>query len=519
VTASRLLASCAGLSGEHDLAALRLRFAREMADVVGATRLILLGLDSERDHFAPLASWPEGLDCPVFAVFDSQREQHPISLALAARDILIEEPNELLMARLRQTLFNGMAPSRLVVVPASADENGFPDMLFLAAIPAECDVALELRQPLILYARFCARHGRLAARFRQASDASAALSRSLSHADRDRSLMRRAVPDAISGRLAGRSRPMQVLREQVGKFGPSGLSVLVTGETGTGKELVARELHRLSPRKDGPFVAVNVAALPDGLAESELFGHVRGAFTGAARDRAGHIAEADGGTLFLDEIGDMPLGLQAKLLRVLQEKRFHPVGADKEQASDFRVIAATHRNIPQMMRENLFREDLFYRLSEVRVSLPPLRDRGTDILVLAEHFLQSIADREDQRVRRLAPEAASAMEQQPFPGNVRELQALIARASIAAGESCVIEREHLWPEESAIQIELTGEFDQHEIGPRPKGLTEACDAYERQLLIESLHAASGNRQRMARDLDLSPRTLFNKMKKHRISGL
>ncbi len=240
---------------------------------------------------------------------------------------------------------------------------------------------------------------------------------------------------SIPGRfgMVGDSAAMRALHELVAKVGPSDVSALVMGETGTGKELVARALHDTSRRAKKPFLAENCAAVPENLLESELFGHVRGSFTGAFADRSGHFVAAHGGTVFLDEIGDMPLSMQAKLLRVLQEGEVRPVGSNKVQKVDVRVVAATNKDLPAMCRAGTFREDLYFRLNVVTLRLPPLRERKGDVAHLARHFLAR-CNAEAGRATRLSDAALAALEAWRWPGNVRELENVIRRASVFAGE-------------------------------------------------------------------------------------
>ncbi|MCG8460439.1 MAG: sigma-54 dependent transcriptional regulator [Holophagales bacterium] len=244
---------------------------------------------------------------------------------------------------------------------------------------------------------------------------------------RENRLLRRELRRASGpGRLLGSSPAMESLRRELEKVGPTRAGVLVRGETGTGKELVARELHRLSTRASGPFVAVNCAAVPEGLLESELFGHRKGAFTGADRERTGRFREAHGGTLFLDEVGDMPAAAQAKLLRVLQERVVEPLGGGKPMAVDVRVLAATHRDLEALSAEGTFRQDLYYRLRVVELRLPPLRERDGDVLELATAFLEAAG----LVSPTLDPGARTALLAHPWPGNVRELKNAMERAAI-----------------------------------------------------------------------------------------
>jgi transcriptional regulator with GAF, ATPase, and Fis domain len=229
--------------------------------------------------------------------------------------------------------------------------------------------------------------------------------------------------------MVGDSPPMRALFDLLAKVAPSDVSVLIQGETGTGKELVARALHEHSTRKSKPFLAENCAAVPANLLESELFGHKRGSFTGAVVDRAGHFVAADGGTVFLDEIGDMPLAMQSKLLRVLQEGEVRPVGSNKMIKVDVRIVAATNKDLAAMCRAHSFREDLYYRLTVVTLSLPPLRDRAGDVRHLARFYLETIG-RELGREIPISADALAALERWRWPGNVRELENVLRRAAV-----------------------------------------------------------------------------------------
>jgi len=244
----------------------------------------------------------------------------------------------------------------------------------------------------------------------------------------NRSLLKLARERSSLGAIVGRTPPMQRLFDMIERVAGSHAVVLVCGETGTGKELVARAIHFEGPRKAGPFVAINCTALPEALLESELFGHVKGAFTGATVARRGLFAEADGGTILLDEIGDMPLPLQARLLRVLEEGEVRAVGSDEVRKVDVRVIAATHRDLAQAVHDKTFRHDLFYRLNVVPLTVPPLRDRVQDVPLLAERFLARARERNPRaKVSALSPELIAALAARSWPGNVRELENMVER--------------------------------------------------------------------------------------------
>jgi len=240
--------------------------------------------------------------------------------------------------------------------------------------------------------------------------------------------LRNLVADHLDfGNMIGKSAAMQDLYKQARQIAASNATVLILGETGTGKELLAKAIHHNSGRKEGPFVVVNCAAIPSNLLESELFGHVKGAFTGATVDRKGRIADADGGTLFLDEVGDMPLELQPKLLRVLQEKEITPIGSNLTRRVDVRFIAATHRDLPKMVGAGQFREDLYFRLNVVPLSIPPLRERRSDIAVLFRHFMAEAAAQENLSLPDMDADAMAVLESYKWSGNVRELQNLAQR--------------------------------------------------------------------------------------------
>jgi transcriptional regulator with GAF, ATPase, and Fis domain len=287
--------------------------------------------------------------------------------------------------------------------------------------------------------------------------------------------------------------------EQVETVAPTNATVLILGETGTGKELVARALHRLSPRKDRPFVTLNCAAIPTGLLESELFGYERGAFTGALSQKIGRFERAHRGTLFLDEVGDIPLDLQPKLLRALQEKSFERLGGTRTIPIDVRLLAATNRDLPQMRSVRLFRSDLFYRLNVFPITIPPLRDHPEDIPVLARHFTRKYALEMGRKIDTIPPETLEALSRWNWPGNVRELENFIERSVILSRDSVL----------QAPMAEL-----------RPKGL-EGVDGtlanMERQLILRVLRATGGVITTTARRLGIPRSTLNAKMQKLGIS--
>jgi two-component system response regulator AtoC len=332
------------------------------------------------------------------------------------------------------------------------------------------------------------------------------LARALAHRALRREVLRlrKEVGRSDPGELLGESEPMKTLRQLLARVATSEASVLICGETGSGKEVVAKTLHRWSARADRPFVALSCAAMPEALLESELFGHVKGAFTGAVDRRAGLFQQAAGGTLFLDEIGEMPLPLQAKLLRVLQERAVRPVGGDKEVAVDVRILSATHRDLEDAVAAGRFREDLWFRLNVIQVDLPPLRERGHDVLLLAQRFAAEFAARDGRAVTGFSPEAARRLLSWRWPGNVRELRNCMERAvALTAREEIGVEdlpprvRDATPPQPAPSDL-LAGGF---------LPLAEV----ERRYALQVLDAVGGRRGEAARLLGLDRKTLYRKL--------
>jgi DNA-binding NtrC family response regulator len=303
--------------------------------------------------------------------------------------------------------------------------------------------------------------------------------------------------------IVGQSKQMKDVFAKIQRAAPVDSTVLILGESGTGKELVAQALHHNSPRKKGPFVAVNCAAVPATLVESELFGHVRGAFTGATDRRVGRFEQADGGTLFIDEIGDFELGLQAKLLRVLETLTVTPVGGHEDRKVNVRVIAATSRDIRKMLEEGTFREDLYYRLNVVTINLPPLRGRTDDIPLLVEHFLREISQHKHTAPKRIAPDVMRRFEAYRWPGNVRELRNTLERMMVLADGEVLTEND--LPEEIlAASSEAAAPKDM------PANLT--MDELEQLAITKALDQCAGNRTHAAERLGISVRTLQRKLR-------
>ncbi|WP_414449746.1 sigma-54-dependent transcriptional regulator [Burkholderia sp. 22PA0099] len=306
--------------------------------------------------------------------------------------------------------------------------------------------------------------------------------------------------------LLGISEAMRDIQKQLGRAAGTQSTVLITGETGTGKEVAASVLHRASARSDGPFIAVNCAAIPPDLLESELFGHAKGAFTGAHADRRGCFEVAHGGTLFLDEIGDMPLAMQAKLLRVLQERQIVPLGSNRPLTVDVRVVAATHRDLPAMVAAGTFRQDLSYRLSVIPLHMPPLRERVADILPLAEHFLETVAGGPEAARKHLSADAQRLLVGFGWPGNVRELANAIERAHALAPASVLTRDDFAFLFDSAAS-------DANAIPPAliDLPLPDALATLERALIARALALADGNRAEAARRLGISRQSLYTRL--------
>ncbi|HXG52234.1 MAG TPA: sigma-54 dependent transcriptional regulator [candidate division Zixibacteria bacterium] len=307
--------------------------------------------------------------------------------------------------------------------------------------------------------------------------------------------------------IIGESGQMLEVVSLVRRVAASEATVLIRGESGTGKELIAKAIHYASPRASRPLVRVNCAALPETLLESELFGHEKGAFTGAVAARKGRFELADGGTLFLDEIGDLPLHLQAKLLRVLQEREFERVGSSRPIKVDVRILSATHRDLESLMKAGRFRDDLYYRLNVVTILLPPLRDRKQDLPALMDHFLKRFAEKNRKPIRGFSREAREALLRYDYPGNVRELENLIERA-VVLSRGDVIGRADL-----PLTIEA-----QEEKEPLPARLTAAVEGLERRMIKEALARAGGVQTRAADLLGITERALRYKLKKYGLAG-
>lgn len=310
-----------------------------------------------------------------------------------------------------------------------------------------------------------------------------------------------------AGEIIYKSDKMQALINMAGRVASSKATILLQGETGTGKELFARLIHGASERAGAPFVAVNCGAIPEGLIESELFGHEKGAFTGANKMRVGHFEQAGGGTLFLDEIGELPVGVQVKLLRFLQERQFQRVGGDRVIASDVRIISATHQDLENRVKDGTFREDLFYRINVIALKIPPLRERKEDIKILAEYFISRFASENRSRVTSISHEAMDLLIKYDFPGNVRELENIIERGVVIARGAAITCSELPFGNNGLVESPKAVEAG---------SLQEAVDALEIWMIENALSETGTNQTRAAEKLGLSERMLRYKLKKYGI---
>ncbi|MDQ8943219.1 sigma-54-dependent transcriptional regulator [Acinetobacter soli] len=345
-----------------------------------------------------------------------------------------------------------------------------------------------------------------------------ALNGSQMHPDNDRETLEHQL-------LIGQSEPIEALRIALRKISRSQAPVFITGESGTGKEVVANLVHRLSNRNEGPFIAINCGAIPAELMESELFGHKKGSFTGATQDKQGLIQAAQGGSLFLDEVAELPLSMQVKLLRAIQEKKIRPLGSEHEIDVDFRVISASHQQLEQLVQQGKFRQDLFFRIHVMDITLPPLRERGDDILILARHFIGHVCRDWIIPIKQLTAAAEEFLLHYPFPGNVRELRNMIERA-ITLSETAFIDVQHLngssLREYTSAVTEATDYLKiPRVIAQQPEtktklpheGLEQYLEKIEKEILLNALNCSHWNRTLAAKKLGMSFRSLRYRLKK------
>lgn len=332
---------------------------------------------------------------------------------------------------------------------------------------------------------------------------------------RENQRLKATVSQSLSGKqLLGNSPATRHLLEEIQKVVPYKTNVLIMGESGTGKELVARTIHSSGPRRDRPWVAINCSAIPRDLMESELFGYVKGAFTGAAQNRLGRLEQAQGGTLFLDEIGDLDLGLQTKFLRVLQEREFSPVGSDQVRKVDVRIMAATNRDLKAMVGEGKFREDLFYRLDVYNIVVPPLRERREDVPLLAQAFLDELSADTDKSVHRISPEAIEVLVRYSWPGNIRELHNAIERSLLSCKGDTIAAQD--LPHTILRSTGASPVADSCLDNMGSNDLDAWLESVERRAILQALEQSGGVQAQAARRLGISERSLWHRIKKLKI---
>jgi DNA-binding NtrC family response regulator/HAMP domain-containing protein len=444
-----------------------------LRDTLRCTHLALIILDASRDLLLVLS----GLEVKKFTdaglIQQTRENLDSIRKITFSRKKLFKPP---LVSE------DFLATERQAILPL--DRNHVEGAAVIAC-PGSCDCNLEeiQRVGMIL------------------NQAAGALKRALQHEGEQDALKAQVEQAQGFGELIGKDPKMRVIYKLIEDVAPSDATVLIQGESGTGKELVARAMHQLSPRQGGPFIVINCSAYPASLLESELFGHEKGAFTGALRQKAGRFEQADGGTVFLDEVGDIPLPAQIKLLRVLQTRKFERVGGEATLTVDVRILAATHKALVQEVRNGNFREDLFYRLNVIPLFLPPLRERQNDIPLLVDHFLRLFADEKGKDLQEVSSEALRFLLDYPWPGNVRELENTIEHAVVLAKAGQV----ESWDLPAAIQT----------ISP---GTSSTLAQREGKTLLETLEECGWNKKLAAQRLGISRSTLYLMLKRHKISG-
>ncbi|MCB0390611.1 MAG: sigma-54-dependent Fis family transcriptional regulator [Bdellovibrionales bacterium] len=334
----------------------------------------------------------------------------------------------------------------------------------------------------------------------------------------NRSLKKELVKEYSFQNLIGNSEPMHRIFEMIKRVSQTPTNILITGESGTGKEVIAKAIHYNGPLKDKPFVPVNCGAIPESLMESEMFGHKKGSFTGAVADKAGMFEVADGGTLFLDEIGELPMSIQVKLLRAIQERVIRRVGGIEDTEVNVRIIAATNRDLQEMVDNGTFRQDLFYRLNVINIHSPPLRERKDDIILLAKHFLKKYNERLNKTVNGISDEALEQLKKYNYPGNVRELENIIERTVALEGGNTILP-ESLPPMVNTPSGRKMASSHEIEITEEGLDLEKVIGQIEKELLVKAIHAANGVKKRAAKLLNISFRSMRYRVEKYNLGSI
>lgn len=331
----------------------------------------------------------------------------------------------------------------------------------------------------------------------------------------NRSLKKELVKEYSFQNIIGNSPAMHQIYDLIKRVSQAPTNILVTGESGTGKEVVAKAIHYNGPLKDRPFVTINCGAIPENLMESEMFGHKKGSFTGAVSDKAGLFEVADGGTLFLDEVGELPITIQVKLLRAIQERVIRRVGATDDNKVEVRIIAATNRNLEEMVQKGTFRQDLFYRLNVINIKTPPLRDRKEDIMILAQHFLKKYNEKLNKNINGISVEAMEILKKYDYPGNVRELENMIERTVALEGGSTILP-ESLPPLVSTPSGRKMASSHEIEVTDEGVDLDKVMGQIEKELLIKAIHTAGGVKKRAAKLLSITFRSMRYRVEKYNL---
>ncbi|UXM95229.1 sigma-54 dependent transcriptional regulator [Bartonella sp. HY329] len=496
---------------------MRLFMVEALSELFDASAICLLGRDETNENLIELAAWPAKQHNFSIGLDEAERNGSALYWAFQqVQPLSIKYTNLPILRRLKQEFFPVLNFDGFVVVPAIYKANQYPDLVFFV-IGNDLSVTQETLAIAQSFANHCAVFTRMSfgiemigAREKQLSNSLKTLNSTIQKHDE-------LKEKELANTLLGNSANIVKVRNDIKKLGSLHSSVLILGDTGTGKELVAHALHNFSDHRLEPFVAVNMAEINANLIESAFFGHVKGAFTGADKNKEGFLSQAKGGTLFLDEIGDLPLDLQAKLLRVLQEKKYRQVGSSEESIFAARIICATHKDLGSMVEENLFRRDLYYRLAESRILIAPLSERISDIAILVQHFIDAY-NQSHNTDYFLSDESLAAFRELSFPGNVRQLRSLIQNICHSANDNIVI-TPHLIKEiydDNRIDCFPSRNLEKVDLN---NGFQKACEAYEEKILNQFLKNFSGSKHDMAKTLQISERTLFYKLKKYDLEVL
>ncbi|MFM2589326.1 sigma-54 interaction domain-containing protein [Vibrio sp. TBV020] len=510
---------------------LTLRFATVLSEELSLSHCLVLSPNTEgrrlipHDQTLPVSWSVNDLSNPFAHVLQNAK-----AMSLSADELLFWQTDRAFCELVSQVgMFDGVR-----IQPLPLQSNCVQFVLYMQGEPSKINSAFE-GETCTAFVDVFTKQWRLLEELEQEQRDIKVLSESLNEIQRDKK--RHQLASDLSNSLIGESQVMRRLRQQIVSAASSQLSVMVQGDTGTGKELVAQAIHQLSSRSDKSLVAINCAAIPENLLESELFGYCKGAFSGAESDRTGLIAQADGGTLFLDEIGDMPLTLQAKLLRVLETKKFRPVGGKEEKSSDFRLVSATHVNLLARVQAKHFRQDLYYRLFQYPLSLPRLAERLEDLEQLSQHFVNEFNEQHGRHIRGLHYRAIDCLKQYVFPGNVRELKHLIEFGCAQSEDNTEVSEGSFANRIACLNFELKSlsepvlptshvtvshdtPYQHHQSDfASITDLKQAVSDYEEQIIRDRLKFFAGNRGKAAKSLGMPKRTLAYKCQKLEIQAL